>query len=177
LIQKLLNKQDTYPSAIPNGAHSSETLFSGVFENLPIISGYSGLLQSVKGSADPHLNALSKHLSSAAGDVSWHKSEKHEDRTREGFLLPSARNIGSKSKRLLIDSQDALELKLTWEEAQDLLYPPPTLKPSILMIEDHEFEEYDVSDFNEVFNQCVVINFASFFHAIGIFSFSNLREF
>lgn len=160
LIQKLLNKQDNYPSAIPNGGHSSETLFSGVFENLPIISGYSGLLQSVKGSTDPHLNALSKHLSSAAGDVSWHKSEKHEDRTREGFLLPSvlvserkrARNIGSKSKRLLIDSQDALELKLTWEEAQDLLYPPPTLKPSIVMIEDHEFEEYDVSYFNEDFN-------------------------
>jgi hypothetical protein len=46
-----------------------------------------------------------------------------------------------------------------------------------VMIEDHEFEEYDVSDFNEVFNQCVVINFASFFHAIGIFSFSNLCEF
>lgn len=83
MIQKLLNKQDTYPSAIPNGAHSSETLFSGVFENLPIISGYSGLLQSVMGSADPHLNALSKHLSSAAGDVSWHKSEKREDRKRE----------------------------------------------------------------------------------------------
>lgn len=143
--------QDNYPSAIPNGAHSSESLFSGVFENLPIISGYSGLLQSVKGSTDHHLHALSKHLTSTAVDVSWHKSEKHEDRAKEGFLLPSvltperkrARNIGSKSKRLLIDGQDALELKLTWEEAQDLLYPPPTLKPSIVIIEDHEFEEYD----------------------------------
>ncbi|KAK7855823.1 B3 domain-containing transcription repressor VAL2 isoform X2 [Quercus suber] len=139
--------QDTYPSAIPNGAHSSETLFSGIFENLPIISGYSGLLQSLKGSADPNLNALSKHLSSATGDISWHKSEKLEDRTREGLLLlperKKARNIGSKSKRLLIDSQDVLELKLTWEEAQDLLYPPPTFKPSIVMIEDHEFEEYE----------------------------------
>ncbi|XP_041024181.1 B3 domain-containing transcription repressor VAL2 isoform X2 [Juglans microcarpa x Juglans regia] len=138
--------QDTYPSAIPNGAHSSETSFSGVFENLPIISGFSGLLQSLKGSTDPHFNAVSKHFSSATGDVSWLKSEKHE-----GLLLPAvvtperkrARNIGSKSKRLLIDSQDALELKLTWEEAQDLLYPPPALKPSIVMIEDHEFEEYD----------------------------------
>lgn len=152
-INLVINKQDTYPSAIPNGAHSSETLFSGVFENLPIISGYSGLLQSLKGSTDPHFNAVHKHLNSASGDVSWCKSEKHEDRTREGLLLPSvlaperkrARNIGSKSRRLLIDSQDALELKLTWEEAQDLLYPPPTLKPSIVVIEDHEFEEYNVS--------------------------------
>ncbi|EOY04457.1 High-level expression of sugar-inducible gene 2, putative isoform 2 [Theobroma cacao] len=143
--------QETLPSAIPNGSLSSESFFSGVFENLPIISGYSGLLQSLKGSTDPHLNALSKHLSSASGDISWHKSDKHEDRTREGLLLPSmlaperkrTRNIGSKSKRLLIDSQDALELKLTWEEAQDLLRPPPSIKPSVVTIENHDFEEYD----------------------------------
>ncbi|XP_022761400.1 B3 domain-containing transcription repressor VAL2-like isoform X2 [Durio zibethinus] len=108
-------------------------------------------VQSLKGSTDPHLNALSKHLSSASGDISWHKSDKHEDRTREGLLLQSmiaperkrTRNIGSKSKRLLIDSQDALELKLTWEEAQDLLRPPPSIKPSVVTIEDHDFEEYE----------------------------------
>ncbi|XP_015897448.3 B3 domain-containing transcription repressor VAL2 isoform X1 [Ziziphus jujuba] len=143
--------QDTHPSAIHNGGHSSETFFSGVFENLPIISGYSGLLQSLKGSADTPLNPLSKHLTSACADITWHKSEKHEGRTREGLLLPSllvpekkrARNIGSKSKRLHIDSHDALELKLTWEEAQDLLRPPPAVKPSTVVIEDHEFEEYE----------------------------------
>ncbi|XP_012091052.1 B3 domain-containing transcription repressor VAL2 isoform X2 [Jatropha curcas] len=143
--------QDIQPSAIPNGVHTSESFFSGVFENLPIISGYSGLLQSLKGSSDTHLNALSKNLHSANGDISWHKSEKHEERTRESLLLPSllvperkrTRNIGSKSKRLLIDSLDALELKLTWEEAQDLLCPPPSVKPSIVTIEDHDFEEYE----------------------------------
>ncbi|KAF2287980.1 hypothetical protein GH714_003704 [Hevea brasiliensis] len=99
------------PSAIPNGVHSSESFFSGVFENLPI----------------------------------------HEERTRESLLLPSllvperkrTRNIGSKSKRLLIDSLDALELKLTWDEAQDLLRPPSSVKPSIITIEDHDFEEYE----------------------------------
>ncbi|PON92757.1 Zinc finger-type transcription factor [Trema orientale] len=143
--------QETHPSAIPNGGHSSESFISGVFENLPIISGHSGLLQSLKGSADTHLNALSKQLSSASADISWNKIEKHEFRTRESLLLPSllvperkkARNIGSKNKRLHIDSQDALELKLTWEEAQDLLRPPPAVKPSTVMVEDHEFEEYE----------------------------------
>ncbi|EEF33676.1 transcription factor, putative [Ricinus communis] len=108
-------------------------------------------VQSLKGSTDTHLSALSKHLHSANGDISWHKSEKHEERTRESLLLTSllvperkrARNIGSKSKRLLIDSLDALELKLTWEEAQDFLRPPPTVKPSIVTIEDHDFEEYE----------------------------------
>ncbi|GLU14881.1 hypothetical protein SLE2022_314220 [Rubroshorea leprosula] len=142
--------QETQPSAISNGNLSSESFFSGVFENLPIISGYSGLLQSLKGSTDAHLNAISKHLNPAS-DASWQKSEKHEDRTREGLLPQSmmaperkrARNIGSKSKRLHFDSLDALELKLTWEEAQDLLHPPPAVKPSIVTIEDHDFEEYE----------------------------------
>ncbi|CAN6724321.1 unnamed protein product [Malus baccata var. baccata] len=107
-------------------------------------------MQSFKGSMDPHLNALSKHLTTSSGDISWNKTEKQEGRTREGLLLPSlvperkrTRNIGSKSKRLLIDNQDALELKLTWEEAQDLLRPPPASKPSTVVIEDLEFEEYE----------------------------------
>ncbi|CAI0423802.1 unnamed protein product [Linum tenue] len=108
-------------------------------------------MQSLKGSNDAHLSALSKHLQSTSGDISWHKSEKLDDRTQEGLMLPSiliperkrARNLGSKSKRLLMDNQDALELKLTWEEAQDLLRPPPTAKPNIVTIEDHDFEEYE----------------------------------
>ncbi|KAL1110688.1 hypothetical protein V6Z11_D02G003900 [Gossypium hirsutum] len=111
----------------------------------------TAVVQSLKGSTDPHLNGLSKHSSLAGGDISGHKSDMHEDRIREDLLLTSmltperkrTRNIGSKSKRLLIDSQDALELKLTWEEAQDLLHPPPSIKPSIVTIEDHDFEEYD----------------------------------
>lgn len=139
--------QDTQVPSIANGAHSKETFYSGV-ENLPIISGYSGLLQSLKGSADPHLSAFSEHLNSSDGDISWLKTGKN-GRQNEDFLqstLPErkrSRNIGSKSKRLHIDTEDALELKLTWEEAQDLLRPPPSVKPSIVVIEDHEFEEYE----------------------------------
>jgi hypothetical protein len=38
-----------------------------------------------------------------------------------------------------------MELRLTWEEAQDLLRPPPSVNPSIVTIEDQVFEEYDVS--------------------------------
>ncbi|CAN1277214.1 B3 domain-containing transcription repressor VAL2 [Linum perenne] len=106
---------------------------------------------AMQGSNDAHLSALSKHLQSVS-DISWNQSEKLEDRTQEGLMLPSsiliperkkAKNIGSKNKRLLMDGQDALELKLTWEEAQDLLRPAPTAKPSIVTIEDHDFEEYE----------------------------------
>lgn len=56
-----------------------------------------------------------------------------------------SRNIGSKSKRLLIHSEDAVELRITWEEAQELLRPAPSAKPTIVMVDNHEFEEYDVS--------------------------------
>ena len=94
---------------------------------------------------------LPEHLNSADEDVSGQKTDKHGGRY-EGFLLqPSlvqekkrSRNIGCKSKRLHMDNEDALELKLSWEEAQDLLRPPPSAKPSVVMIEDQEFEEYEV---------------------------------
>uniref|UniRef100_A0A1D1YYL3 B3 domain-containing protein Os07g0563300 n=1 Tax=Anthurium amnicola TaxID=1678845 RepID=A0A1D1YYL3_9ARAE len=51
--------------------------------------------------------------------------------------------LGSKNKRLRIENEDSIELKLTWEEAQELLRPPPNHKPSIVVIEGHEFEEYE----------------------------------
>lgn len=144
-------KQDSHPSALSTGGHSSE-FFSSVFENLPILSGHSSLLQSLKGNMDPQLNLLPGYFNQPGNDTSWQKAEKQDDKSRECLLLSSmlvperkrTRNIGSKSKRLHIDCQDALELKLTWEEVQDLLCPPPTVKPSKFMVEDHEFEEYEV---------------------------------
>ncbi|KAF6143055.1 hypothetical protein GIB67_041123 [Kingdonia uniflora] len=122
--------QDIQIPPMPNGLLPGDHFFSGAIENLPIISGYSSILQSHKEGSDPHLNALSEHLR----------------KTEKPLMTPEkkkSRNIGSKSKRLLIDSDDALELKLTWEEAQDLLRPPPSVKPNIVVIGDHEFEEYD----------------------------------
>lgn len=41
-------------------------------------------------------------------------------------------------------ADDAMELRITWEEAQELLRPPPTSKPTVVVIEDYEFEEYEV---------------------------------
>ncbi|CAJ2655516.1 unnamed protein product [Trifolium pratense] len=128
----------------------------------------SASVQSQKGCSETHLNALSKKWNSVGGDMDWHNVEMPESRKRDALSLPPVlvpekkrtRNIGSKSKRLLIDSQDALELKLTWEEAQDLLRPPPEVKPSVVMIEDHLFEEYESifvvrsNGINEQWTQC-----------------------
>ncbi|KAL8225092.1 hypothetical protein R6Q57_017649 [Mikania cordata] len=54
-----------------------------------------------------------------------------------------SRNIGLKNKRLLMHNEDAMELKVTWEEAHELLRPSPACKPTISTIENFEFEEYD----------------------------------
>ncbi|XP_061367671.1 B3 domain-containing protein Os07g0563300 [Gastrolobium bilobum] len=51
--------------------------------------------------------------------------------------------LGSKSKRLKIENEDLIELKITWQEAQGLLRPPPNHVPSIVVIEGFEFEEYE----------------------------------
>lgn len=115
-------------------------------QNLPIMSGYSGLL---KGSADPNPTIA---LRSYSGDMSLQIMEKNGSDTRDVFVPNSAtlelerkrsRNLGLKSKRLLIDSREALELKLTWEETQDMLRPPSNEKPSVVSLEDLEIEEYE----------------------------------
>lgn len=41
-------------------------------------------------------------------------------------------------------SDDAMELRITWEEAQELLRPSPTAEPTVVMVEDHLFEEFEV---------------------------------
>ncbi|XP_028056814.1 B3 domain-containing protein Os07g0563300-like isoform X1 [Camellia sinensis] len=51
--------------------------------------------------------------------------------------------LGSKSKRLRIEKEDLIELKLTWEQAQGLLRPPLNSVPSVVVIEGFEVEEYE----------------------------------
>ncbi|KAK8980392.1 hypothetical protein V6N11_028953 [Hibiscus sabdariffa] len=107
--------------------------------------------QTPKGGKDLHVNALSKHLGLPNENVSQGRDENHGNGANGNLVQQltlngekkRTRNIGFKSKRLLMHSVDALELRLTWEEAQDLLRPPPSVRPSIVTIEDHEFEEYD----------------------------------
>lgn len=125
------------------------------------VSAYSGLFQTPKGGKDLLGNALSDHFGLPDGNISRSRDENHGVRENENSVHQLAinaekkktRNIGSKSKRLLMHSVDALELRLTWEEAQDLLRPPPSVRPSIVTIEDHEFEEYDVCS-NHFFSFC-----------------------
>lgn len=52
--------------------------------------------------------------------------------------------LASKVKRLKIEDEHVIELKLTWEQAQGLLRPPPNYVPGVVVIEGVEFEEYEV---------------------------------
>ncbi|XP_026392358.1 B3 domain-containing transcription repressor VAL1-like [Papaver somniferum] len=61
-------------------------------------------------------------------------------------VLPSKRKsstLGSRSKRLRMETEDQIELKLTWEEAQGLLRHRRDNAPSVVVIEGHSFEEYE----------------------------------
>ncbi|XP_021642881.2 B3 domain-containing transcription repressor VAL2 isoform X2 [Hevea brasiliensis] len=105
--------------------------------------------QEAQTTALPSGTASAETSFSADGDIGWNKGESQGGKINgDARHQPTAekkrnRNIGPKSKRLLMHREDALELRLTWEEAQDLLRPPPSVKPSIVTIEDHEFEEFD----------------------------------
>lgn len=127
------------------GAFQGETVM-GNAESL----GYSGLLQSLKGSRSPSMTLFPKHI--YPGNISPQITEMNVCKSGGDnlALVPSERkrrNIGAKSKRLLIDGYDSLELRLSWEEVQDLLRPSPTVKPSTVSVEDQEIEEFDVRNF------------------------------
>ena len=94
-------------------------------------------------SSDPaSLRPKSDKSGNAAKEVLGAKSSFHNKRKTS--------TLGSKSKRLRIENEDLIELKLTWEQAQGLLRPPPNRVPSIVVIDGVEFEEYEVQHFFSV---------------------------
>ncbi|CAI8597053.1 unnamed protein product [Vicia faba] len=147
-FRKSSNSLDT--PDVPNCILPKGATFSGGTENLPLGSNCADLLHSTKGNGELHLNGHPRppHLSTgAAGLLKTENGEMTNNNSLDQKISilekKRARNIGLKSKRLLIGNEDAMELRLTWEEAQDLLRPPPRVKPSIVTIEDQVFEEYD----------------------------------
>ena len=60
-----------------------------------------------------------------------------------GPVKRKAANLTPKNKRLRMENEESMELKITWEEAQELLRPPPKA-PNIVIVDGHEFEEYEV---------------------------------
>ncbi|KDP20893.1 hypothetical protein JCGZ_21364 [Jatropha curcas] len=95
-------------------------------------------------------NGLSANRDAEFADPSpWSKVDKSGYIAKEVLEAKSSikkrksSTLGSKSKRLRIENEDMIELKLTWEEAQGLLRPPPDHIPSVVVIEGFELEEYE----------------------------------
>lgn len=85
-----------------------------------------------------------------ADTASWSKVDKSGYIAKEAVgakpPIPRKRKnsmLISKNKHLIIDSEDLIQVKITWREAQRLLRPPPNHNPSIVVIEGFEFEEYE----------------------------------
>ncbi|KAL5579326.1 hypothetical protein UlMin_011768 [Ulmus minor] len=95
-------------------------------------------------------NGVSTHIDAELADPSsWSKVDKSGYIAKEVLgtkaLIRKRKSstLGSKSKRLRIENEDMMELKLTWEEAQGLLRPAPNYVASVVEVEGFEFEEYE----------------------------------
>ncbi|XP_010414264.1 PREDICTED: B3 domain-containing transcription repressor VAL1 [Camelina sativa] len=140
--RKSANGGDMQGCGVTNGTSTEDTSSSGVTENPPSINGSSGPSVIPKES-----NGMPENLSSPYGGSSSTKNENNggrigDDPTRVKEKKRT-RTIGAKNKRLLLHSEESMELRLTWEEAQDLLRPAPSAKPTIVVVEEHEIEEFD----------------------------------
>ena len=125
---------------------TKEKTFSGTTAG----NSYHDPLQTRKANGDAYLNKCSEHFRLGTGIAECLRTENSEMVNNDLVQLPisvseKTQNIGPMCKRLLIHNEDAMELRVTWEEAQDLLCPAPSVKASIVAIEDQEFEEYEVS--------------------------------
>ncbi|CAA7409195.1 unnamed protein product [Spirodela intermedia] len=109
-----------------------------------------------EGTSAPSISSLRNSSESATASIPFDQGTLSES-GRSGIIqkevtpsrypmLSSKRKsstLGTKSKRLRMENEDSIEVKLSWEEAQELLCPPPNYKPSVLIIEGHEIEEYE----------------------------------
>ncbi|KAL0012681.1 hypothetical protein SO802_007789 [Lithocarpus litseifolius] len=97
------------------------------------------------------MNGVSTHGDAELADPSsWSKVDKSGYIAKEVLGAKSSisrkkknSTLRAKSKRVRIENEDLIQLKITWEEAQVLLRPPPNHLPSVVVIEGFEFEEYE----------------------------------
>ncbi|CAH2060025.1 unnamed protein product [Thlaspi arvense] len=136
------NTGDMQGSGLTNGTSNEDTSWSGVAETPSSMNASSCPSQNPE-----DLRGLPEHLSSPHGGNSSKKSEINGGRICDDPQRVKdkkrTRTIGEKNKRLLLHSEESVALRVTWEEAQDLLRPSPSAKATIVVVEEHEFEEFD----------------------------------
>lgn len=113
---------------------------------------FPGLMpHAVRGSIDEQSPCFPAAFNVSDTGYGWNNAEKTKNQ-KEGCLVQSlslgdrkrGHHLGSKAKRPRLDIEDSVDqLSISWEEVQELLRPPPNISPSILIVDGHEFEEYE----------------------------------
>ncbi|KAK6149854.1 hypothetical protein DH2020_017379 [Rehmannia glutinosa] len=75
--------------------------------------------------------------------VNGHTKEKILEDKPSIHSMRKNSSFGAKSKRPRIETEDVIELKITWKEAQGLMRTPAKIVPSIVVVEGCEFEEFE----------------------------------
>ncbi|KAJ1700708.1 hypothetical protein LUZ63_000487 [Rhynchospora breviuscula] len=81
------------------------------------------------------------HVSQEGGFVNL--MSKPPPPVQAGPVKRKGSSLGAKIKRLKIETEESMELKLNWEEAQSLLRAPSNSVPSVTVIDGNEFEEFE----------------------------------
>ncbi|XP_057818888.2 B3 domain-containing transcription repressor VAL2 isoform X2 [Cryptomeria japonica] len=146
------NAQVGLTSKIGNGASPSKFSDRGINENMSVNTDSSEIVHYPgKRKADSLKEEFICPFNDSDTYSKWYKNNCAGGKSKERQILQSvllgdklqSHNLGTKNKRLRIDNEDALELKVTWEKAQNLFCPPLMAVPSVVIIEGHEFEEYE----------------------------------
>ncbi|KAH6773745.1 hypothetical protein C2S52_003351 [Perilla frutescens var. hirtella] len=78
--------------------------------------------------------------------VNGHMKEKILDDKPVTHVKRKNSNLNAKSKRLRIENEDTMELKLTYKEAQGLMRAPAKIVPSSFVVDGCEFEEFEEAE-------------------------------
>ncbi|KAL1192765.1 B3 domain-containing transcription repressor VAL1 [Cardamine amara subsp. amara] len=133
--RKATNAGDMQGCGLTNGTSNEDTSSSGVTETPQSINASSCPSQIPKESI-----GMAEHLSLKKSENNGGRICDDPPRVKE---KKRTRTIGTKNKRLLLHSEESMALRVTWEETQDLFRPSPTTKATVVVIEEHEFEEFD----------------------------------
>ncbi|KAF8051842.1 hypothetical protein N665_1661s0003 [Sinapis alba] len=134
-FRKAAHTGDIQGCGLTNGTLNEDTSSSGVTET-PTSKNAS----SCPSQTPEELKGLPEHLSLKKSEMNGGRSCDDPSRVKD---KKRTRTVGAKSKRLLCHSEESMEVRITWEETQELIRPSPSEKPTIVVIEEHEFEEFD----------------------------------
>ncbi|KAG2308618.1 hypothetical protein Bca4012_082300 [Brassica carinata] len=134
-FRKAAHTGDIQGRGLTNGTSNEDTSSSGVTET-PTSKNAS----SCPSQTPEELKGLPEHVSLKKSEVNGGRSSDDPSRVKD---KKRTRTVGAKSKRLLWHSEESMEVRLKWEETQELIRPSPSEMPTIVVIEEHEFEEFD----------------------------------